>query len=132
MKFFRLKEHFFKKIKLNINTLKALFLKKNIRKKKLIQFFQFLNKNKQFNKTSLQTNVFINLYISQLFFHKDDINFFLKKGLIYLNGKTLTNKLYNLQPGDRVQLVYSQVYYLYVKKIFKFFKKRIKYIRYKR
>ena len=76
--------------------------------------------------------IFITLLKSHFFFFFNDVKFFLKKGLVYVNGVLVYNPLFILKIGDVIQLVFSKIYFYYKKKIFLFFNKKIKFIKYKR
>jgi hypothetical protein len=132
LKFYKLKDNFYKKLKLNVSLIKGFFLKKSEKKKKIHFFFKNMGHKKKANKIPLKHNIYVNLLQSQFFFYQDDLKFFLKRGLIFVNGYSSNNPLFSLKVGDRIQLVYSKVYYLYIKKVFKFFRKKIKHLRYKR
>lgn len=132
LKFFRIRENFSKKMRLNSATLLTFFLKSSVRKKKQLTFFKNLNKNIRSDRLALDNLLQINLLSSHLFFSPSDMNFFLKKGLVFLNGTPINNSLIFVKIGDRIQLVISTSYYMYINNFFKFFKKKIRFLRYKR
>ena len=131
IKFFRLKEHFTKKIKLSVKFFKFIFLKKKEKKKKISYFLKnFSTKNLSGNY--FNNSLFITLFNSQFFFNIFEIKFFLKKGLVYVNNKVSYNSSNILYKGDIVQLVYSKYYFKYINKIYSFFKKKIKFLKFKK
>jgi len=132
LKFFRLKNNYYKKVGLSVKFLKSLFLKKNIKKKHLMYFFKNMEVMQRKDKTSIHKTIYLTLLQSHMFFSFEDTKFFLKKGLVYVNTKPIINPMYVLSVGDKVQLTFSKKYFLYTNKVYKFFRKKLKYIRYKR
>jgi len=93
IKFYKIKESFLKKLKNNTNFLKKMYLKKNIKKKNLMNFFYKLVKQRNSKQSThpLNTTIYYNLLVSQFFYHNKDILFFLKKGLVFINGAVINN-----------------------------------------
>jgi len=129
---FFFKFDFFKKLKNNINFLKTLFFKKKSIKTKITNFNKNLKKKNFFFSNNFDKLIFLTLIKSHFFFFYEDSKFFIKKGLIYLNGFVNTNFMRFLKIGDRVQVIICLVYYRYVKNINSFFKKKISFLKYKR
>ena len=129
---FFFKFDFFKKLKQNINFLKSIFFKKKSIKKKITNFHKKLKKKNFFFLKNFDKLIFLTLIKSHFFFFYEDSKFFLKKGLVYLNGFVNKNFMIFLKVGDRVQIIYCLVYFQYIKNINKFFKKKITFLKYKR
>lgn len=132
IKVLRLKFFFLKKLKNNINFIKFLFLKKKLKKKRLLSFFFNLTKLNNRSKTNFDHFLFFIMMRSHFFFLFSDSRFFIKKGLVFINGFSTNNPLFVAKIGDRIQIPISKVYYIYSKQIFAFFKKKIKLLKYKR
>ena len=130
--FLIIKDGFLKKINSNIFFFKKLFLKKKMKKKKLNNFFLKLFLKKTTINEIIDRFLFVSLLKSHFFFFFIDVKFFLKKGFIYVNGFNISNPMFLLKIGDIVQLLFSRVYFNFQKKIFIYFQKKIKLLKYKR
>jgi len=95
-------------------------------------FFKELDKKKNTSGNLISNTLILCLLKCHFFFSIDDLKFFLKKGSIYVNNRVVINPLFSLEVGDKIQLVFSSVYFNYANKINKFFKKKIKFLKYKR
>ena len=127
-KTFDLKKRLFFILKENRAILKDLFFTRFIRQKKITGFISFfkhfpLKKIIQFFEFSL-FNILIQ---SHFLVFKKDILFFLKNGLIFVNGAPILNKFFSLSVGDRVQLILNNDYFLF----FRNFNKILKSFNYK-
>lgn len=134
IKFFKLKENFLRGVRSNTKHLKLLLFKKKLKKKQINEIFKNLEENKKNIQYTnpLHNTIFLLLLQSQLIFSHEDLKFFLAKGFIFLNGAPCTQPLIKLKVGDRVQLPLSLNYYMYVANVLNFFKKKIKYMKYKK
>ncbi len=111
-------------LKSNTDLIKKFFLKKKILKKSLIKFFKKISKKSFIVQNKFESILFLNLLKSHFFFFSYDTQFFLKKKFIYVNGFIQTNPFYILKIGDRIQLSISDQYFIYIKGIFNFFKRK--------
>ena len=66
-----------------------------------------------------------------MFFFFDDANFFLSKKYVYVNNNIVTNKFFELKVNDILRLVIARRYLFYIKRIYKFFKKKVRKMKYK-
>jgi hypothetical protein len=116
----------------NRNVFKYFFLKKFSRQKKITKLIQQFSKKKQYIHNYFNSYLFFILLRSHFFFFLDDVNFFLKKSFVLVNGVVVKNKFFELKQGDCVQIVNSNQYFDYIYNIYSFFKNKIKKIKYKK
>ena len=116
----------------NRKIVKFIFFKKFTKQKKLTKFIINISKKNNFFSSRLSNFLFTILIQCQFFFFINDINFFLKNKFITVNNNIVTNKFFELNLGDSIKLVCFNSYFDYISKIFKFFKKKISKLKYKR
>ena len=121
-----------KTITANRALFKHFFLKKFSRQKKITNLTQHFSKKKQYIHYHFNSYLFFILLRSHFFFFLDDVNFFLKKNFVTVNGVIVKNKFFELKQGDCVQIVNSNQYFDYIYNIYNFFKNKIKKIKYKK
>ena len=128
---FFFKKFFFKTLLKSRKLLKPfLFLGNKSRQKKLTKEV-CKNTRKVFSNNENYENTVINILLqSHFFFFQKDALFFLKKGLVSVNGSTLVNTNSVLRCGDCVQLPVSKLYYLYIKFCRRFFKRKVALFKY--
>ena len=129
---FFFKFDFFRKLKQNINFLRSLFFKKKSTKNKITNFHKKLKKKNFFFLQNFDKLIYLTLIKSHFFFFYADSKFFIQKGMVYLNGIVNKNFMRFLKVGDVVQIILCETYYLYIKNVSRFFKKKIAFIKYKR
>lgn len=116
----------------NRRVFKTFFLKPFSRQKNITRLLQHFSKKKQNINQVFNSYLSFVLIRSHFFFFLEDVNFFLKKNFILVNGVVVKNKFFELKPNDCIQLVNSDRYYDYVFHIYKFFKKKIRKMKYNR
>lgn len=129
---FFFKTDFSLKLKKNVNFLKIFFLRNKVLRKKIRNFFKNISQNSNIFFKNFDSILYLTLIKAHFIFFCLDAKFFLKKGLVFVNGVVEKNHMTVLNCGDRVQLPFSKFYFIYIKCCKKFFKKKLKYIRYKR
>jgi len=129
---FFFKTDFSLKLKKNVNFLKIFFLRNKVLRKKIRNFFKNISQNSNIFFKNFDSILYLTLIKAHFIFFCLDARFFLKKGLVFVNGVVEKNHMTVLNCGDRVQLPFSKFYFIYIKCCKKFFKKKLKYIRYKR
>jgi len=129
---FFFKTDFSLKLKKNVNFLKIFFLRNRALRKKIRNFFKNISQNSNVFFKNFDSILYLTLIKAHFIFFCLDAKFFLKKGLVFVNGVVEKNHMVVLNCGDRVQLPFSKFYFIYIKCCKKFFKKKLKYIRYKR
>ena len=119
------KSNFSYRKKENSIFLKSFFLKKQVLKKKIDSFFK-----KWSGKNNYHSNFFNLLFLclvrSKLIKFILDCKFFIKKGLIFVNGTIIRDPLFNLKVGDRIQIPFFKKYYFYLRSSKIFFKTRLR------
>jgi hypothetical protein len=128
---FFFKKFFFKTLLKSRKLLKPfLFLGNKSRQKKLTKEI-CKNTKKVFPNNENYENTVINVLLqSHSFFFQKDASFFLKKGLVSVNGFVLINANSVLRCGDCIQLPVSKLYLLYIKFCRRFFKKKVALFKY--
>jgi hypothetical protein len=124
---FFLKKFFFKILLKNRKFFKNFFFFNSKTRQKRITKFIISNKTFSGNTTNLSYEYTLSNVIlrSRLFyFHKDVIKF-IKSGLVFLNGRSITNINYTTTVGDCIQLVLSTYYYKYIYISRKILKKKL-------
>ena len=129
---YNVSNRFLKVIFSNRKIIKNFFFKKFTKQKKITRFLQSISLKKDNFSLTLNNFLVTNLLRSHIFFFINDVNFFLKKSFVMVNGSVTNNKFFELKKGDCVQVVRSNYYYNYIKKIYKFFKKKISKMKFKR
>jgi hypothetical protein len=115
----------------NRKIIKDIFFKKSTKQKKITKFLLNISKKNNSISSRLYNFIFIVLIQSQFFFFINDVNFFLKNKFIYVNNKVVSKKFFEIKVNDCIKLVRLKSYYRYMKRIYKFFKKKISKIKYK-
>jgi len=136
-KFFRENQYtvsnkIFKTIYNNRKTFKLFFLKKFSKQRKVTSLLTNIVKKKHNILKIFNNYLFILLLRSHFFFFYTDVNFFLKKNFVFVNGSVVTNKFFEVQVGDCIQIVKSDYYYDYISNINRFFKVKMKKLKYRR
>jgi len=127
---FFFKKFFFKTLLKARKNLKGFFyFKTKTRQKKITKMICAVGRG-DFCNTSLEYGIINILLRSQLFFFNKDAVFFLKKGFVFVNGRSTTDEFYAVTPYSCIQLPIFSEYYFYIKKCRKFFRKNAKAIRF--
>ena len=116
----------------NRKTIKNFFFKKFTKQTKITWFIRSISREKQRSDNLFNNYLFLILLRSHIFFFIDDVNFFLDKGFVMVNGTVEKNKLFELKLGAYVQIVRSDIYYDYIKRIYKFFRVKVAKMKFKR
>lgn len=130
------KNHFFLKkffLKTLLNSrvlLKKIFsLNKKVRQKRLTKILYKKSKNIVRNNT-MEYSIYNIILRGHFFFFLNDAVVYIKSGFVYLNGRIYSNHTYSLNKGDVLQIRINSIYFRYFKFCKKFFKKKVKLIRY--
>lgn len=125
-KFF-FKKFFFKILLKNRKFLKNFFfLNKKTRQKKITKFILNNGTSKSKEHNSCYEYCLLNVLLrSRLFFFEKDVFNFVRHGLVFLNGKSVSNWKCNTRSGDCIQLSISSIYYRYFKFSRKLLKKKL-------
>ncbi len=103
--------------------MKDLFFNKFVKQKKITKFlFNF----KKFNVNKLlfyfEFSLFNIIIQSNFLILKKDIFFFIKSGFVFVNGFCIKNKFFQLNIGDRLQILLNKNYYVYLRNFNKLLK----------
>ena len=121
-----------KTINFNRKVFKLFFLKKYSKQKKITKHISSIIKKKYRHAHLFNSNLCFVLLRSHFFFFLNDAYFFLKKSFIFVNGLVVKNNFFDLKVGDCIQIIKSDFYYDYMFNINKFFKQKIKKLKYRR
>lgn len=124
---FFLKKFFFKILLKSRKFFKNFFyFNKKTRQKRITKFIlsRGIFKGSTSN-VSCEYSLFNVLLRSRLFFFNKDVFKFIKSGLIFLNGKTVSDSNLTVSCGDCIQLVISNYYYRYINFSRKILKKKL-------
>ena len=128
---FFFKKFFFKTLyNCRLNFKKYFFLKTKVRQKKITKL---ISQKTDYKCTSNNTfeNTIVNILLrGGFFFFYKDATLFIKSGMVYVNNIIIGNVNFNTNTGDCVQIPVHNAYYKYYKLCKKFFKKKIKLIKY--
>lgn len=123
---------FLKVIFSNRKIFKLFFFKQFSKQKRTTKLIQHLTKKKQYINQSINSYISFVLIKSHFFFSLGDINFFLRKSLVLVNGIVVKNKFFELKINDCIQIANSNCYFDYIFCIYKFFKRKIRKMKYRR
>jgi hypothetical protein len=129
---YNVSKRFLKVIFSNRKTIKNFFFKKFTKQTKITRFIKSISKEKHRSDNLMNNYIFLILLRSHIFFFIDDVSFFLKKGFIMVNGTVVKNKFSEVKLGDYIQIIRSNIYYDYLKRVHKFFRTKISKIKFKR
>jgi hypothetical protein len=123
---------FLSTVSANRDVIKSIFFRKHTRQKNITKFLVNLSKKNNHLIGRMSNFLSFVLVQSHFFFFISDANHFIKKKLVYVNGRTVLNKFFEVKINDRIGLVTFNSYFDYIYSIFKYFKKKKAKIKYRR
>lgn len=125
-------KRFLKVVFSNRQVFKNIFFKKFTKQKKITKMLNYFGKKKNYINNNINKYLFLILLRSHFFFFINDVNFFIKNSYVVVNGLVVKNKFFEVKTGDCIQLINSKLYFDYIFKVYKYFKKKVSKIKFKR